>query len=66
MRRSLPPFAVALLLVAVARADDWPQWMGPERDNQWREEGILERFPAAGPKVEWRAPVAGGYAGPAG
>jgi outer membrane protein assembly factor BamB len=65
MRRSLPPFAVALLLVAVARADDWPQWMGPERDNQWREEGILERFPADGPKVEWRAPVAGGYAGPA-
>ncbi|MFM8892188.1 MAG: PQQ-binding-like beta-propeller repeat protein [Planctomycetia bacterium] len=48
-----------------ARADDWPQWMGPKRDNVWREEGILESFPAAGPLVAWRVPVAGGYAGPA-
>ena len=48
-----------------SRADQWPQWMGPQRDNVWREEGILEKFPAGGPKVLWRAPVAGGYAGAA-
>jgi len=48
---------------AVAVADEWPQWMGPKRDNVWREEGILDKFPAGGPKVLWRAPVAGGYAG---
>lgn len=48
-----------------ARADDWPQWMGPQRDNVWRETGILEKFPEGGPKVLWRAPIAGGYAGPA-
>ena len=39
--------------------------MGPGRDNVWREEGLLERFPAGGPKVLWRTPIAGGYAGPA-
>ena len=50
---------------SAAQADDWPQWMGPKRDNIWREEGILEKFPEGGPKVLWRAPVAGGYAGPA-
>ena len=50
---------------AIAVADQWPQWMGPERDNVWREEGIVEKFPAGGPKVLWRAPVAGGYAGAA-
>ena len=49
----------------VVRADEWPHWMGPRHDNVWREEGLLETFPAGGPPVLWRAPVAGGYAGPA-
>jgi outer membrane protein assembly factor BamB len=49
----------------LTRGDDWPQWMGPQRDNVWRETGILEKFPAGGPKVLWRSPVTGGYAGPA-
>ncbi|MEM9351642.1 MAG: PQQ-binding-like beta-propeller repeat protein [Planctomycetota bacterium] len=39
--------------------------MGPQRDNVWRETGLLERFPEGGPTVVWRTPVAGGYAGPA-
>ena len=62
-----PPLAmlVALLVTASLRADDWPQWMGPKRDNVWREEGILEKFPSGGPKKLWTAPLAGGYAGPA-
>jgi outer membrane protein assembly factor BamB len=46
-------------------AADWPQWMGPNRDNVWREESVLETFPEGGPRVVWRVPVAGGYAGPA-
>ncbi|MBI3875383.1 MAG: PQQ-binding-like beta-propeller repeat protein [Verrucomicrobia bacterium] len=46
-------------------ADDWPQWLGPQRDGVWRETGILEKFPEAGPKVRWRKPVGKGYAGPA-
>ena len=48
-----------------ARADDYPQWMGPRRDGVWREQGVLESFPQGGPKVRWRVPVAGGYSGPA-
>jgi outer membrane protein assembly factor BamB len=49
----------------LAQAEDWPQWMGPKRDNVWREDGILDKFPKGGPKVVWHVPVAGGYAGPA-
>lgn len=48
-----------------ARADDWPQWMGPQRDGVWRETGILQKFPPEGPKVLWRTPLAAGYTGPA-
>lgn len=56
----------AFLIMATAlRADDWPQWLGPKRDSVWRESGLVEKFPAAGPKVLWRATIAGGYAGPA-
>lgn len=54
-----------VILSSIAVADDWPQWMGPQRDNVWRETGILQRFPASGPKILWRTPIAGGYAGPA-
>jgi outer membrane protein assembly factor BamB len=44
---------------------DWPQWLGPQRDGVWRESGILEKFPQGGPKLLWKAPVGGGYSGPA-
>jgi outer membrane protein assembly factor BamB len=47
------------------QADDWPQWMGPERDAVWREKDILAAFPKDGPKVLWRVPVGLGYSGPA-
>ncbi len=59
-------FAVlAGALAGEARADDWPQWMGPKRDNIWREEGIVDVFPSSGPKLVWKTPVAWGYSGPA-
>jgi outer membrane protein assembly factor BamB len=69
LRRAL--LAPILLIAAwtlvnpIARADDWPQWMGPKRDNVWRESGIIEKFPDGGPAIVWRTPIAGGYAGPA-
>src|SRR5262245_59410213 len=50
---------------ATARADDWPQWLGPQRDAIWRETGIVTKFPPSGPPVRWRTPIGGGYAGPA-
>lgn len=62
-------FTAALILLlgcgSLVSADDWPQWLGPQRDGVWRETGILEKFPAGGPRVLWRAPVGQGYAGPA-
>jgi outer membrane protein assembly factor BamB len=48
-----------------ARGDDWPQWMGPNRDGVWAETGVLERFPKDGPKLLWSVPSGCGYSGPA-
>ncbi|MBM4088953.1 MAG: pyrrolo-quinoline quinone [Planctomycetes bacterium] len=55
----------ACLLACSTRADDWPQWLGPERDSVWREMGILKTFPDGGAKVLWRQPIGSGFAGPA-
>ena len=53
------------MFTSVAQADDWPQWLGPNRDSVWPETGILDKFPEDGPKVLWRTPISSGYAGPA-
>lgn len=53
------------LFADTARADDWPQWLGPRRDGVWREPGLLTKFPANGPSVRWRTPIGAGYSGPA-
>ncbi len=60
----------AVLLVGAARisaswADDWPQWLGPNRDGVWHETGLVEKFPEIGLPVKWRVPVNLGYSGPA-
>src|SRR5262245_58074155 len=66
MRRTIATSLIALFSsLAVARADDWPQWFGPKRDGVWREDGILEKFPADGPKQLWKTPIGAGYTGPA-
>ena len=54
-----------VLFCWAALADDWPQWLGPNRDSVWREKGIVEKFSSDGPPVLWRTPIGGGYAGPA-
>ena len=61
------PLAAVSALVLFAGslpAEDWPQWLGPQRDSVWREAGIIEKFPSQGPTVLWRTSIGGGYAGP--
>jgi outer membrane protein assembly factor BamB len=42
-------------LAACARADDWPQWRGPERSNISKETGLLKEWPEGGPPLVWKA-----------
>lgn len=58
-------FLAVVLTAFPAAADDWPQWMGPNRDDVWAETGIIDKFPAGGPKFLWRKPISGGFSGPA-
>lgn len=63
--RILMIFALSLFVPFMTRADDWPQWLGPQRDGVWREEGLIQSFPEKGPAFLWRTSVGGGYSGPA-
>jgi outer membrane protein assembly factor BamB len=57
---------VLLCVIGVtAWADDWPQWLGSQRDSVWREDGIVQRIPESGLPVLWRKKIGLGYAGPA-
>lgn len=61
-------FAVGVMfcsLTVTVMADEWPEWLGTQRDGVWRETGLVKEFPAGGPPVRWRVKVGGGYSGPA-
>ena len=65
MRRTSVSLVLLLAVTSTAAADDWPQWMGPQRDGRYRESGLIEAFPEDGPKIDWSADCRQGYAGPA-
>jgi outer membrane protein assembly factor BamB len=46
-----------------ARAADWPQFLGPNRDGLSAETGLVEAWPAAGLAEVWRAPGGVGQSG---
>ena len=64
----LAAIAATILAAAAApplAANDWPEWRGAGRTGVWTDTGVLDAFPAEGLTAAWRAPVRGGYAGPA-
>ena len=42
-------------LSTLAPAADWPQWRGPNRDGKSAETGLLDVWPAGGPRLLWKA-----------
>jgi len=60
-------FAIAgccCLFTASAWAEDWPQYLGPNRNSTSTQKGILRSWPQNGPEVLWTVPVGIGYGGP--
>lgn len=61
-------FSVTIfLLLAFAiciYAQDWPQFLGPERNSTSPQKGILRTWPENGPEVLWTANIGIGYGGP--
>ena len=46
--------AMMIGFAATAKAADWPQFRGPNRDGKSTETGLLQKWPDDGPKLLWR------------
>lgn len=60
-------FSVVFLFVFLTSiyAQDWPQYLGPDRNGVSPQKGILRSWPENGPEVLWTVDVGIGYGGPA-
>ena len=65
-QKPLLPVWICLFWLAatLAKAGDWPQFRGPNRDGAWNETGLLKSFPSGGLKIAWRTPVGWGWSSP--
>jgi len=58
--------SIAIIVVCSlgAQAQDWPQYLGPNRNSISPQKNILRTWPEAGPEVLWKVNVGIGYGGP--
>src|SRR5215831_19030559 len=57
--------AASLLVAGVpVVADDWPQFLGPNRNGVYLGPPLAKSWPAAGPRVVWGKRVGQGFADP--
>lgn len=57
--------AAWIICSASVDAQDWPQFLGPNRDSKSPQKHLLRKWPEKGPLVLWRAELGRGYGGPA-
>jgi len=55
---------IVLLSVVSAPAEDWPQFLGPNRNNTSTGQGLVAAFPATGPKMIWKKNIGQGFSEP--
>src|SRR5687767_11354441 len=51
----LTAFGLGFSFGTAARAADWPQWQGPDRNAVSKETGLLKEWPTEGPPLAWKA-----------
>jgi len=60
-------FVTAFLIMAFASnlyAQDWPQFLGPNKNSTSPQKNLLRTWPESGPEVLWTVPAGIGYGGP--
>ena len=63
MKKFLLASAIVSVLTTLL-ANDWPQFLGPDRNGVSKETGLLEKFPESGPKLVWQKQIGTGYSAP--
>jgi len=47
-----------------SKAQDWPQFLGPDRNSTSPQKGLLRSWPESGPEVLWSVNIGIGFGGP--
>lgn len=50
-----------VLTMSAARAEDWPRFRGPDNNGISKEKGLLQSWPAGGPKIVWTTKLGLGF-----
>jgi len=58
------PVIVLLVCIANVFAQDWPQFLGPNRNGISAQKDILRTWPQNGPEIQWTVRVGIGFGGP--
>src|SRR6266542_23388 len=53
-----------VLLLGVAAASDWPQFLGPGRNGVYGGSDVAASWPAAGPRALWKKQIGQGFSPP--
>jgi outer membrane protein assembly factor BamB len=66
MRNFISLLVTGILFSCISNihAQDWPQFLGPERNSTTSQKGILRSWPASGPELLWTTNVGPGFGGP--
>ncbi len=57
MLRSMLTLLLAVASFSHVHGDDWPQFLGPDRNGVSKESGLVGAWPSDGPKIAWRTPL---------
>jgi outer membrane protein assembly factor BamB len=55
---------VSIACLSASFAQDWPQYLGPNRNSTSSQKGILRTWPEKGPEVLWTVDLGKGFGGP--
>lgn len=66
MKQSKKLFATGILLILLANvcAQDWPQYLGPDRNSVSPQKNLMRSWPEEGPEIMWTVKVGQGNGGP--
>jgi outer membrane protein assembly factor BamB len=63
-RLFFPPLAALFIIMVNVNAQDWPQFLGPDRNSHSDQKGVMRTWPENGPEVLWTVDVGIGFGGP--
>jgi outer membrane protein assembly factor BamB len=66
MKQNRQYLTVFILLIGMVNiyAQDWPQYLGPDRNSTSPQRGIFHKWPENGPEILWTVNLGIGYGGP--